>query len=412
MAHPTSNPLPFSDALSMVLSHAAGMHVPGSERVPLLAARGRVLAGAVVADRDQPPFDRATRDGFAIQASAQGKELTMIGEVRAGEFWAGQPLAVHQAIEIMTGAPLPFGADCVAMIEHVLVGKNTIRLQPGRTLRAGENFVPAGSEAHAGEVLLAAGTVMQPAQIALAAACGCAVLDVFQKPRVAVMATGDELVPIEAAPLPQQIRNSNTYSLAALVEEAGAQAVPLPVSADTREALLKNLQAARDCDLLLLSGGVSAGKYDLVAEVLRSLGAEFLFKGVAMQPGRPVVFGRLPATTDCPAQYFFGLPGNPISTEVTFLLFVAPLLSSMCGAGVQQPRFVQATLLKEIGPKPGLTRFLPALLTHDLTRPTVEAVAWLSSGDLAANARANCYAVIPPDQSTIAAGTVITVLLR
>jgi molybdopterin molybdotransferase len=253
---------------------------------------------------------------------------------------------------------------------------------------------------------------MQPAQIALAAACGCAMLDVFQKPRMAVMATGDELVPVEAAPLPQQIRNSNTYSLAALVEEHGAEAVMLPVSADTREALLKNLQAARDCDLLLLSGGVSAGKYDLVAEVLRSLGAEFLFKGVAMQPGRPVVFGRLPATTQHPAQYFFGLPGNPISTEVTFLLFVAPLLSAMCGAGAQQPHFVQATLTRDIEPKPGLTRFLPARLTHDLTRPSVEAVTWQSSGDVAANARANCYAVIPPDQSTIAAGTAITVLLR
>jgi len=396
----------------MVLSHAVGIRVSGSERVPLLAARGRVLAADVIADRDQPPFDRATRDGFAMQAAAQDKELTVIGEVRAGEFWAGPALAAHQAIEIMTGAPLPAGADCVAMIEHVLVTENKVRLLPGRTLRAGENFIPAGSEARAGDVLLAAGTVMQPAQIALAAACGCAMLDVFQKPRMAVMATGDELVPVEAAPLPQQIRNSNTYSLAALVEEHGAEAVMLPVSADTREALLKNLQAARDCDLLLLSGGVSAGKYDLVAEVLRSLGAEFLFKGVAMQPGRPVVFGRLPATTQHPAQYFFGLPGNPISTEVTFLLFVAPLLSAMCGAGAQQPHFVQATLTRDIEPKPGLTRFLPARLTHDLTRPSVEAVTWQSSGDVAANARANCYAVIPPDQSTIAAGTAITVLLR
>jgi len=183
-----------------------------------------------------------------------------------------------------------------------------------------------------------------------------------------------------------------------------------------REELWERVAQGKMWDLLLLSGGVSMGKYDLVEEVLAEFGAEFFFTGVKMQPGKPVVFGRLPklesASGAGPACYFFGLPGNPISTQVTFHCFVEPLLRAMSGGGVQGPRFVQATLAEEVEGRAGLMRVLPARLTTDRVRPEVRVVGWKGSGDLAANARANCYAVLPPDRERFAVGDVITILLR
>jgi molybdopterin molybdotransferase len=312
----------------------------------------------------------------------------------------------------MTGAPMPVGADAVVMVEHVERADGTIRPVGGRTIRSGENIVRRGSEAGAGQVVLPAGTLMEGAEIALAAACGCAALTVFRRPRVAIVATGDELVEIDAVPEPQQIRNSNSYGLAALVARAGGEPVRLPIAPDRRAELEEIMRSARRCDLMLLSGGVSMGEYDLVEEVLETLGAEFFFTGVKMQPGKPVVFGRLPAADGFPAQFFFGLPGNPVSTQVTFHCFVEPLLRAMAGGPVQGPRFAQATLAEDVAGKPGLMRVLPARLTADRVRPEVRLVSWQGSGDLAANARANCYAVLPPEKERFAAGDVITILLR
>jgi molybdopterin molybdotransferase len=260
--------------------------------------------------------------------------------------------------------------------------------------------------------VLAEGAVIEGAEIALAAACGRSELFVFRRPRVAIVATGDELVELDETPDEQQIRNSNSYGLAALVAKAGGDAVRLPIARDRRGDLERLILEARSCDLLLLSGGVSMGKYDLVEEVLQAMGAEFFFTGVKMQPGKPVVFGRLPEGGGVPAQFFFGLPGNPVSTQVTFHCFVEPLLRAIAGAGVSLPRFAQATLAKDIAAKPGLTRVLPSRLTYDRARPEVRIVVWQGSGDLAANARANCYAVLPADIERFRAGDVITILLR
>jgi molybdopterin molybdotransferase len=403
----------FDEALKMVLEHAADLPTPTTELLPLLACGNRVLAVAVRADRDQPPFDRSTRDGFAVRASEFGVgALRIAGQVRAGEQWLGGALESGAAIEIMTGAPTPDGADAVVMVEHVERADGMIHSSGDRTIRSGENIVPRGSEARMGETVLAPGTVIEGAEIALAAACGYPALTVFHKPRVAIVATGDELVEIDAAPGPQQIRNSNSYGLAALVAQAGGKAVQLPIAPDRRPELEKIIRSARSCELMLLSGGVSMGEYDLVEEVLEALGAEFFFTGVRMQPGKPVVFGRLPATNDLPARFFFGLPGNPVSTQVTFHCFVEPLLRAMAGAAVRGPRFAQATLTEDVTGKPGLMRVLPARLTADRLRPEVRLVGWQGSGDLAANARANCYAVLPPEKERFAAGDVITILLR
>jgi molybdopterin molybdotransferase len=414
----TTGVVGFDEALEIVLKQASGLNRPAVEEEALTAGGGRVLAEAVAADRDQPPFDRSTRDGFAVSAAetvARG-ELTVVGQVRAGQLWTGVGLEPRTAIEIMTGAPVPKGADAVVMVEHVEQAEGAIRLMEGRTIRSGENVVLRGSEARAGEAVLAVGSAIEGAEIALAAACGQATLSVFRRPRVAIVATGDELVELEATPGEQQIRNSNSYALAALVAQAGGDAVRLPIAPDRRDKLKEVIREARSCDLLLLSGGVSMGQYDLVEEVLLGLEAEFFFTGVRMQPGKPVVFGRLPAianeTGKFPARLFFGLPGNPISVQVTFHCFVQPLLRAMRGAAVQGPRFVQATLAEEAAGKAGLMRILPARLTTDRVRPEVRVVGWQGSGDLAANARANCYAVLPPDKERFLAGDVITILLR
>jgi molybdopterin molybdotransferase len=223
------------------------------------------------------------------------------------------------------------------------------------------------------------------------------------------------LVELEQVLETQQIRNSNGYALAAMVEAAGGEARRLAIARDTREDVRERIAQGRMWDLLLLSGGVSAGKYDLVEEVLAEFGAEFFFTGVKMQPGKPVVFGRLPKLVNAsgagPECYFFGLPGNPVSTQVTFHCFVEPLLRAMCGAGVGGPRFVQATLAEDVKGKAGLTRLLPARLRSDWERVEIRLVGWQGSGDLAANARANCYAVLP-DGKDLRAGDVISVLLR
>ena len=403
----------FEEALEIVLRHSSELPSLSVEGLALLSCGNRVLAEAVLADRDQPPFDRSTRDGFAVRAVELGSSpLRVAGQVRAGEQWLGVALEDGVAIEIMTGAPVPEGADAVVMVEHVVQSDGTIRAAAGRTIRSGENFVPRGSEARSGQSVLPMGTVMEGAEIALAASCGRSELTVYRRPRVAIVATGDELVEVEATPALQQIRNSNSYGLAALVDQAGGEAVRFPIAPDRRSYLDETIRTARRCDLILLSGGVSMGKYDLVEEVLESLGAEFFFTGVRMQPGKPVVFGRLAAAEGHPEQYFFGLPGNPVSTQVTFHCFVEPLLRAVRGAPAAGPRFAQATLAVDTASKPGLMQVLPAQMTTEGLRPLVRLVPWQGSGDLTANARANCYAVLPPEKERFAAGDVITVLLR
>ncbi len=403
----------FADASRIVREHAdrlatAPRHPPQS--TSLLDSLGLVLAEPVYADRDQPPFPRSTRDGFACRATdlATGLPLTVIGLIRAGEMG---PAAVSrgQTIEIMTGAPVPEGADCVVMVEHVQRDGNTVTLAQGRSIASGENIVARGAEAHARAVVVSRGTRISAAQVAAGAACGAAQLKVFARPRVAIVATGDELVEVDQQPLVHQIRNSNSYSVAAQVLAAGAQPVRLPIARDERGNLETIIRSALQSDLLLLSGGVSMGKYDLVEEVLLDLGAEFFFTGALIQPGKPIVFGRL-ALNDRPI-YLFGLPGNPVSTMVTFSLFVEPLLGALCGDPHRGPRFAQARLTGDVHVKTGLTRFLPASMRSVSADVTVEPVTWQGSGDISSTSRSNCFLVVPHDRPHLAAGETVAVLL-
>jgi len=409
--------LSYEQALQQVLEHAHAL-TPADvqERADLLAALGCVLAAPITAPRDHPSFDRSTRDGFAVRAADfnaldANRTLRLIGTLRAGESWSSLPLSAGQAIEIMTGAPLPAGADAVVMLEHVVVEGETLRLAQPRTLRIGEHVVARGAEAHSGDVLLPAGRRIGAAEIAVAASCGCAEVNVFAKPKVAIIATGDELVELAGQqPESWQIFNSNSYALAALVQQNGARPHRLPIARDNLADLRARLAAARDCDLMLFSGGVSAGKFDLVEQLLTEAGAEFSFTGAKIQPGKPIVFGRLPREQGW--TYFFGLPGNPISTQVCFHLFVAPFVRALAGETEIAPRFAEAHLAEPTRANPDLTRFLPAELTSAFDDATVRLVGWQGSGDLTANARANCYCVLPLRAADFAAGETMRVLLR
>jgi molybdopterin molybdotransferase len=408
------NVLEFPEALAVVLAQARTLKLTlGIETVALLEAADRVLAAALAADRDQPPFDRATRDGYALRAVDSGDPLRIVGAIRAGERWQGAALAQGEAIEIMTGAPVPQGADAVVMVEHVSLQGKDLRLEEGRRMRSGENIVPRGTEARAGDSLLPVGCTMGAAEIAVAASCGRAQLEVYARPKVAIVATGDELVELDQAMNDEQIRNSNSYALAALVRAEGGIAGRFPIARDSFAELNERVQRAMAADLLLLSGGVSMGKYDLVEQVLAELGAEFFFTGALIQPGKPIVFGRLPTFDPVrPWVYFFGLPGNPVSTQVCFHLFVAPLLRAMCGKTPIEPQFVEAKLAENVKGTAKVTRFLPAELTGAWDGVSVSLVGWQGSGDVAANARGNGYVVLPAGVDSFAAGETVRVLLR
>jgi molybdopterin molybdotransferase len=416
--------LEFGEALTEVLRHAAEVaRASLQERVALMEAAGRVLAAPVQAERDQPPFARSTRDGWAVRSAdvAAGLPLRIIGGVRAGEEWRGTELGKGGAIEIMTGAPVPAGADAVLMVEHAAVGEDwLLRVTEGRELDAGENVVPRGAEARAGAEVIPTGRRIGAAEIAMAASCGCAQVAVWARPKVAIVATGDELVELDAAVESYQIRNSNSYALAALVREEGGEARRLPIARDAMSDLQERLAAGREAELLLLSGGVSMGKYDLVEQALEEAGAEFFFTGAKIQPGKPVVFGRMPAAASQQVgesaiqewTYFFGLPGNPVSTEVCFRLFVAPMLRALAGQTEMAPQFVEARLAEDVRGGVRVTRFLPAVVSGDWQGVSVRVVPWQGSGDLAANARANGFVVLPSGMEKFAAGESVRVLLR
>jgi molybdopterin molybdotransferase len=414
--------LSFSEATALVRQHADSLRFAyprKTEALSLSYALGRVLGKPVLAERDQPPFDRSTRDGYACYASdlLSGDPLRVTGQIRAGDSITPSKVKLERgtAVEIMTGAPVPNGADHVVMFEDVVFDaeSETIRLIEDRTEHhrptPGENFIPGGAEARKGDIILCAGTRLAPVHIAAAAACGAANLHVYAPPRVSILASGDELVDLEASPLPHQIRNSNSYSLAALVSNAGAQPLRMPLVRDDPAHLQAAIRMAMDSDLLLMTGGVSVGKYDFAAEALLALGAEFFFTSTLIQPGKPAIFGRLPHPSGM--KYFFALPGNPVSALVTFLLFVHPLLAAIAADDQTIPRFVLAKLASEVHHAPGLTRFLPAVLNRAID-PEVTPIEWHGSGDLASTATANCFLLIPPDRESLSAGEVVSVLLH
>lgn len=433
VAPASSTVLTFQDASRVVHEQAAialarVIQAGAMESAELLSAEGRVLAEPMTADRDLPPFPRSTRDGYAVRSADLTQlpaTLDVIAEIKAGATPHKIPtrIARGQAASIMTGAPVPNGADAVVMVEYSSRQGNRVEIR--RSAAPGENIVARGAEARQGGRLLEPGGRINDAAIALAASVGRSRLHVYKRPRVAVLATGDEIVDVNAVPGPTQIRNSNSYSLAAQIQQAGGDFVLLPVAPDEPHLLRNLIEEGLKSDLLLLTGGVSMGRYDLVEQVLSEMHAEFFFTGAKIQPGRPVVFGKCGTgvlareTSHCPSadtsahgKLFFGLPGNPVSTMVTFELFARPMLEALAGQSPKPRPFLHAHLKSEIRVKTGLTRFLPAIHSGEFEQSHVELIPWQGSGDIAATARANCYIVIPPERDRVPAGEWVAVLMR
>ena len=395
-------PLSFPEARQCVLSKVRGArHLPAREPVELGEAAGRVLAEDIAADRDTPAVARSVRDGYAVRAGDLPGELEVIGEVRAGESFRGA-VGRGQAVEIMTGAPVPAGADAVVMVEHTERINGRVRI--GRTAEPNQFINPRASEAAAKEVVLHSGKRLDYTDVAMLAAFGRSSVAVYRKPDVALIATGDEIVEVPEMPQEFQIRNSNIYSLAAQVERAGGVGRILPVARDNEAHTRQLIEQGLVADLLLLSGGVSAGKYDVVETVLSQLGAEFYFDRVLIQPGQPLVFGRARET------FFFGLPGNPASTMVTFEVFARAALEMLSGQEEVTLRMPLARLTRDFRHKAGLTRFLPARLSPD--GGEVTPVHWSGSGDIPALTRANAFLVAEADRPDYAEGELIPVLLK
>lgn len=399
--------LSYSDARQKVIDVAS--RLPRSLRrapVEIEDAFGRILASPVLADRDYPPFDRSTRDGFAVRSAdtqAPGARLECVGELRAGGHFDGK-VGPGQCVEIMTGAAVPQGTDAVAMIEHIKRDGRTIILE--RAAAPGDHIVPRGAEARAGALLVAEKTRLGYAEMALAAQAGATRLEVFAAPRLAILSTGDEVVDARSKPGPLQVRNSNGISIEILARTAGAETKQLGNAPDEKNALRKAIERGLEADILVLSGGVSMGKYDLVEQVLADLGAEFHFTGVSIRPGRPAVFGT------CRNKLVFGLPGNPVSTMVTFELFVLPAIDVLNG-GTPRPlpvfRAKLATRVREKGP---ITHFLPARIEWQGPEARVTQLPWQGSGDIVALALANGFLVVGPDRPEIEPGEWVDVLPR
>jgi molybdopterin molybdotransferase len=368
-------------------------------------ALGLVLAQEVKTDREYPPFDRSTRDGYAVRSKevAPDAQLQCVGEIKAGDT-VRESLAAGTCVQIMTGAAVPPGADAVVMIEHTKRDGDLVRFERGAHSR--QNIVFKGSEAAAGQKILSPGTRLGFAELALAAQVGAVQLQCAKRPSVAILSTGDEVVLIDQLPGEFQIRNSNSVSLAAQVRIAGGEPVVLGNAADRIEDLGENIERGLKEDALVLTGGVSMGKYDLVEGVLKAMGAEFFFDAVAIRPGRPAVFGI------CRGKPVFGLPGNPVSTMVTFELFVTPAIDLLSGARARPLPLVEARLVEKLNERPGLAHFLPARIEWRGTSPEVKALKWQGSGDIAALTNANCFLVVPAEREKIAVDESVSVLLR
>jgi|SRR6185437_232930 len=403
-ASQSTAPLAFEEARRIVIQTVQSLKFQSSsESVPLEDAYGRVLAEPALADRDYPTLRRSLRDGFAVKSANVPGTLSVRGEIRAGEP-EQSPLSEGEALEIMTGAPVPDDADAVVMVEHIVRLQDGSKVKIDRSAEPGQFINALGSEAEAGSVLISAGTRLDASHIATLAMTGKASVNVVRRPSVAILATGDEIVSLGEVPAPHQIRNSNSYMLAALVRSTGGQAEILPVARDTRDALQPLLERGLKHDLLLVTGGVSAGKYDLVKPALRELGVQFHFERVRVQPGQPTAFG---TRGDVPV---FGLPGNPGSTLITYQLFARPALELLGGIGEALLPLLSARFEAPFRHKLGLTRFLPARLSPDGQR--LRHIPWKGSSDVPALAKANVFLIADHDRETWDTGDSIRVMLK
>jgi molybdopterin molybdotransferase len=389
------------DAQTHILDRITSPAPP--ELLPLAAALGRVLAEDVRSEMDVPPTANSAVDGYAVAAAdipASGtRALDVVGELAAGSVFGGA-LERNQALRIMTGAPMPAGADTVYLQEFVERAGDRVIVGP---MTAGANVRQRGEDVRAGAAVLSAGTVLRPQEIGVAASLGLAQLLVRQKPRVAILSTGDEVAEPGTARKPGQIFDSNRFSLRGLVEAAGALAIDDGIVPDQFDELhARLLRAAEHADVVLTSGGVSVGDYDLVKSVLQQAGG-IDFWQVAMQPGRPLAAGSIGRA------HFFGLPGNPVASMLTFHLFVRPALWKLAG---RRELFVQpfhATTVEPLSKKAGRREFKRGILSWAKDRWEVRTTGPQGSGILTSMTAANCFIVIEEERGDVEAGDTVWV---
>jgi len=380
-----------------------------SEQVPLENALGRVLAADVVADSDLPPFDRSQMDGYAVRAEdvrSAPVRLRIVGESAAGRGWHKQ-LEEGQAVRIMTGAPVPAGADSVQQVElaHELKDGTVVELLEG--VETGKSIVKQGAEINAGETVLNAGTMINAPKMAVLAAFGYANVEVFRRPRVGVLATGTELVSVNQKPGQDQIRDSNNYSISSYAELAGGVVERLPLTGDETSLLKRQLaEAAERCDVIITSGGVSMGVYDVTKSALKKLDAEIFFERIALRPGKPTVFARLPN-----GALVFGLPGNPVSVSVTFNLFARTALLAMQGASEPALKQETAALARRVKGNVDRESYLPAqLTTNDDGQLIAFPLKWGGSSDFVAFAVATALVIVPAGAKSLEADALVKIV--
>jgi molybdopterin molybdotransferase len=397
--------IPISDAIRIVLDETPKLEV---ESVALSDSLGRILAEDIIADTDLPPFDRAQMDGYAVRAADVSKtpaRLRIVGESAAGTGWHYE-MKAGEAVRIMTGAPVPVGADAVQQVELTREAGGAKFVEILEPVASGRSIVRRASEIKAGETVLRAGEDINAAMIATLASFGYAEVKVGRRPRVAVMATGSELVDVHQEPGTDQIRDSNNYTIAAYATLAGATVERLPLVVDDTEELKKQIaRAAAQSDVLVTSGGVSMGVYDFTKAALKELGAEIYFERVSLRPGKPTVFARLGNTL------IFGLPGNPVSVAVTFNLFARTALRAMQGA--HQPTLIEelAVLARDVKGSIERESYLPAVLrTDEKGTLLAEPLKWGGSSDFVAFACATALVNVPTGVKTIEAGKAVTVV--
>jgi molybdopterin molybdotransferase len=399
--------LPIEEALKIILDQTPRLPL---EEVRLAESSGRVLGQDAVSDLDLPPFDRARMDGYALRAadtagarSDRPAVLRSIGEAAAGYAFEGR-VSAGEAVRIMTGAPVPIGADAVQKIEVIRAHENGL-IEIEEPVTPGQFITPRGLEARAGQVMVETGERITPAVAAVLAGFGYGRVRVSQRPRLSLISTGTELVDVDLIPGPSQIRNSNSYSLAGYARAAGVEVISAGIVGDdlerTRMAIIGALSQA---DVLILSGGVSMGDYDLVKPALREIGAEIFVEKVAMHPGKPTVFAKLGD------RIIFGLPGNPVSVAVSFHLFARPALLKMQGAcNYELPR-IRAYLSRQVKGAPPRRSHQPARLRIGNGRVEVEPLKWSGSSDLVAFMHADALIVVPEDRDSLNEGELAEVI--
>jgi molybdopterin molybdotransferase len=400
--------IPVAEAIQIVKREK---RVLSPESVALEDALGRYLAEDIVADSDLPPFDRSQMDGYAVRAADvqsatedASVRLKIVGESAAGRGWHHE-MSSGQAVRIMTGAPVPKGADSVQQVELTREAEGEVEiLEPAAQ---GRSIVKRGAEIQTGTRVLDAGEQISAGMIAVLASFGYAQVSVGKCPRVAVLATGSELVAVDQKPGQDQIRDSNNFSISAYAQLAGALVERLPLAGDNQELLKSQIsEAATRSEVVITSGGVSVGVYDFTKAALKELGAEIFFERVALRPGKPTVFARLPNGT-----LVFGLPGNPVSVSVTFNLFARTAILAFQGATETELSGSTAALGKDVKGAKERESYLPARMsTDDEGRLIAEPLEWGGSSDFVAFARATGLVVVPADSGVIEAGTRVRVL--